>query len=173
MKKLKPSDFADKAAFQKEQRRMCGVRKAEREAVAARQAAASLASAKEAKRAKQWECHQLLEGHDWLDALCYKVDQFNESCVGCIDRTPSKIMDDYFRIRRHKECLSHHEAVKRLLFEYKYLMDSDAQRGEGASYNSEEEVDQFLGAKYQVYDDVDFHIIMDFDWQAHGYENSI
>ena len=49
----------------------------------------------------------------------------------------------------------------------------NAQRGEGASYNSEEEVDQFLGAEYQVYDDLDFLSIMDFDWQAHGYENSI
>ena len=77
MKKLKLSDFADKAAFQKEQRRMCGVRKAEREAVAARQAAASLASAKEAKEFKDWQCHRLIEGHDWLLHLCAKVDKLN------------------------------------------------------------------------------------------------
>jgi hypothetical protein len=177
MKRLKPSDFADKAAFQKEQRRMCGVRKAEREAVAARQAAASLASAKEAKEFKDWQCHRLQEGHDWLLHLCAKVDKLNlhgawsASRTSRVKETRLVIMGDYFRVRMHEKCLSHHEAVKRLLFEYKY-MDSkiSEQRSEGA--NSEEE-ESFLGGHYQLTDDLDFHVSMEFDWHAHGYEDSI
>jgi hypothetical protein len=92
MKKLKPNDFADKPAFQKEQRRMTSVRKAEKEAFATRQAAASLASAKEAKEFKNWQCHRLLEGHDWLLHLCAKVDKLNEHGAWSAGRTSRDIL---------------------------------------------------------------------------------
>jgi hypothetical protein len=177
MRKLKRADFADTPAFRKEQRRMLLVRRAEKEAFSARQAAASLASAKEAKEFKDWQCHRLLEGHDWLLHLCAKVDKLNLHGAWSAGRTSRVketrlvIMGDYFRVRMHEECLSHHEAVKRLLFEYKY-MDSkiSEQRSEGA--NSEEE-ESFLGGHYQLTDDLDFHVSMEFDWHAHGYEDSI
>ena len=38
--------------------------------------------------------------------------------------------------------------------------------------NAEEE-ESFLGDHYQLTDDLDFHVSMDFDWHAHGYEDSI
>ena len=160
MKKVRRSDCADDSAFRKEQRRMTGVRKAEREQATARQAAASLASAKQTRRAKEWECHRLLEGHDWLANLCVKVDVLNDSFGRYEHRTPRQIMSDYFRVRLHEECLGHLEAVERLLFEYKYLNEQRPR------YKS------FLGSRSQIAVRHLQHQLA-FDWHGHGYQDTI